>query len=152
MNETSRPDPRILVIANRTCPCPTLVDEIARRVGNANSEVLIVAPALNSRLRHWVSDVDEAIARAQHRVELALAALREHGIRARGEVGDANPLIAIADALANFSATEMVIATHPPGQSNWLEHRLIERATSRFNLPITHLISTYGLVQQGIAA
>ena len=152
MNETSRHAPRILVIANRTCPCPTLVDEIARRVGNADSEVLIVAPALNSRLRHWVSDVDEAIARAHHRVELALASLRERGISARGEVGDANPLIAIADALANFSATEIVIATHPPAQSNWLEHRLVERATSRFNLPITHLISTHGLVQQGIAA
>ena len=152
MNETNHHAPRIVVIANRTCPCPTLVDEIARRVGNAGSEVLIVAPALNSRLRHWVSDVDEATAAAHHRVEFALADLRERGISARGEVGDANPLIAIADALANFSATEIVIATHPPAQSNWLEDRLVERATSRFNLPITHLISTHGLVQQGIAA
>jgi len=140
------------VIANRTCPCPTLVDEIAGRVGNADSDVLIIAPALNSRLRHWVSDVDGAIARAHDRVDLALAGLHERGINARGEVGDANPLLAIADALANFPATEIVIVTHPPGQSNWLEHRLVERATSRFNLPITHLVSTHGLVQKGIAA
>jgi hypothetical protein len=87
----SRPDPqpstntpRILVIANRTCPCPTLVDEIAGRVGNADSDVLIIAPALNSRLRHWVSDVDGAIARAHDRVDLALAGLHELGINARG--------------------------------------------------------------------
>src|SRR6185437_3636955 len=155
----SRPDPqpstntpRILVIANRTCPCPTLVDEIAGRVGNADSDVLIIAPALNSRLRHWVSDVDGAIARAHDRVDLALAGLRERGIDARGEVGDANPLLAIADALADFPATEIVIVTHPPGQSNWLEHRLVEGAASRFDLPITHLVSTQGLEQQGIAA
>src|SRR5690349_3576982 len=71
---------------------------------------------------------------------------------ARGEVGDANPLLTIGDALANFPATEIVIVTHPPGQSDWLEHRLVERATSRFNLPITHLVSTHGLVPKGIAA
>jgi GABA permease len=152
MSETNQHPPRILVIANRTCPCPTLVDEIARRVGSADSDVLIVAPALNSRLRHWVSDVDQAIARAHDRVELALAGLRERGISARGEVGDANPLLAIADALANFAATEIVIVTHPPGRSNWLEHRLVETATHRFDLPITHLVSTHALVEVGIAA
>ena len=152
MNDVNQHSPRILVIANRTCPCPALVDEIARRVGNRDSEVLVVAPALNSRVRHWVSDVDGAIAGAQQRVDLALAGLRQRGISARGEVGDANPLLAIADALATFSATEIVIVTHPPGESNWLERRLIERATSRFDLPITHLVSTHGLADQVIAA
>jgi GABA permease len=152
MSAINQPAPRILVIANRTCPCPSLVDEVARRVGRAECDVLIVAPALNSRLRHWVSDVDEAVARAHDRVELALAGLRERGINARGEVGDANPLLAIADALAHFPATEIVIVTHPPGQSNWLEHGLVERAALRFDLPITHLVSTQGLEQQGIAA
>ena len=152
MNDINQHAPRILVIANRTCPCPTLVDEIARRVGTGDSEVLVIAPALNSRMRHWVSDVDKAIARAHHRVGLALDGLREHGISARGEVGDANPLLAIADALASFPATEIVIVTHPPGESNWLEHRLIERATSEFDLPITHLVSAFGLTDQLIAA
>jgi GABA permease len=154
MNDISQPAPRILVIANRTCPCPTLVDEIARRIAAAEreGEVLIIAPALNSRIRHWVSDVDMAIAQAHRRVGLALAALRERDISARGEVGDANPLLAIADALAAFPATEIVIVTHPPGQSNWLERRLIERAAARFGLPITHLVSTQGLADQVIAA
>jgi hypothetical protein len=63
MNDTNQHAPRILVVANRACPCPTLIDETERRVGNSDSEVLIIAPALNSRLRHWVSDIDEAIAR-----------------------------------------------------------------------------------------
>ena len=136
----------ILVIANRTCPCPTLVDEVARRASNTPTAVLVVAPALNSRLRHWVSDVDDAVARARERVRFAVAELRERGVSARGEVGDANPLLAITDALADFRASEIVIATHPEGQSNWLERRLIEKATARFDLPITHLVSTYGLV------
>ena len=85
MNHAQQPTPRILVIANRTCPCPTLVDEVARRAGETPTEVLVVAPALNSRLRHWVSDVDGAIARAHDRVELAVAELRERGVSTRGE-------------------------------------------------------------------
>jgi hypothetical protein len=142
----------ILVIANRTCPCPALVDEVARRASDAPTTVLVVAPALNSRLRHWVSDVDDAVAQARDRVELAVAELRERGISARGEVGDSDPLLAIADALANFQASEIVIATHPAGRSNWLERGLVETATERFDLPITHLVSSYGLVEEGVPA
>jgi hypothetical protein len=147
-----QPRHAILVVANRTCPCPTLVDEVARRAIDTPAQVLVVAPALNSRLRHWVSDVDEAVAQARDRVGFAVAELRERGVSARGEVGDANPLLAIADALAGFPASEIVIATHPEGQSNWLERGLIQKATARFDLPITHLVSSYGLVADGAPA
>lgn len=128
---------RILVVANRTCPCPELIDEIARRDPD---EVLVVAPALNSRLRHWVSDVDGAVAQARDRLAVALAGLRERGIGARGEVGDADPLLAIDDALAGFAASEILVSTRPPGQSNWLERGLIDKARARFAAPVVHLV------------
>src|SRR3954447_2130564 len=92
LNHVEQRTRRILVVANQTCPCPTLVDEIASRVSTARDEVLIIAPALNSRLRHWVSDIDGAIARAHERLEHALNGMRGRGLRARGDVGDANPL------------------------------------------------------------
>jgi hypothetical protein len=152
MNRLEQRQRRILVIANRTCPCPTLADEVASRASETRIDVLVVAPALNSRLRHWLSDTDEAVAHAHERLDLAVAELRERGIRARGEVGDADPLLAIADALARFPADEIVIATLPPGQSNWIERRLIVNARTRFDLPIAHLVSSYGLVEGGIAA
>ena len=143
---------KILVIANRTCPCPVLVEEVAKRATGAATDVLVVAPALNSRLRHWVSDTDHAVARARERVAVAVDALCERGVHARGEVGDADPLLAIADALASFAATELVIATHPLGQSNWLERGLIDKARARFELPLTHLVSTYGVAEELAAA
>jgi hypothetical protein len=80
-------------------------------VGTAPTGVLVVAPALNSRLRHWLSDVDDAVARARERLELAVADLRTPGVTARGEVGDANPPVAIDDAPARFPASPTVIAT-----------------------------------------
>jgi hypothetical protein len=151
MTPPNEPARRILVIANRTCPCPTLADEIARRAGAAPTDVLVVAPALNSRLRHWVSDVDDALARAHERLQLAIAALRRRGIVARGEIGDADPLLAIEDALAGFAADEIVIATLPAGRSNWIERGLVEKATARFGIPIAHLVSSYDLVEQAAA-
>jgi hypothetical protein len=43
----------------------TLHDVIARRTAGRRAEVLVVAPALNGRLRHWSSDSDAAREAAQ---------------------------------------------------------------------------------------
>ena len=142
---------RILVIANRTCPCPSLADEVALRANAAPTDVLVVAPALNSRLRHWLSDIDDALTRAQERLELAITALCRRGVVARGEIGDADPVLAIEDALASFPADEIVIATLPAGRSNWIERRLVEKATARFGIPIAHLVSSVDLAEQAPA-
>jgi hypothetical protein len=147
MNPVAQSVYRILVIANRTCPCPSLADEVARRAIAAPTDVLVVAPALNSRLRHWLSDIDEALARARERLGLATTALRQRGVIARGEIGDADPLLAIEDALAGFPANEIVIATLPAGRSNWIERGLVEKATARFGIPVVHLVSSYDMVE-----
>jgi hypothetical protein len=147
MHPAAQPVRRILVIANRTCPCPTLADDVARRASTAPTDVLVVAPALNSRLRHWLSDVDEALARARERLDLATSALRQRGVIARGEIGDADPLLAIEDALSGFPADEIVIATLPAGRSHWIERGLVEKATARFGAAVVHLVSGYDLVE-----
>src|SRR5437764_924842 len=46
----------------------------------------------------------------------------------------------LADALALFPADEVVIATHPPGRSSWLERNVVSRARARFHTPIHHLV------------
>ena len=152
MTHTRPQSAGLLVVANRTCPCPVLLDEVARRVSDAPIDVLVVVPALNTRLRHWLSDIDAAVTRAHDRLAVALADLRTRGVSARGEVGDANPLVAIDDALAHFPAVEIVIATLPAGQSNWLERGLIDKARARFDVPVTHLVSTEVPVDERLAA
>lgn len=143
MSELPR-NSKVLVVANRTCPCRDVLDDIRRRAG-ASGSVLLVAPALNSRLRHWVSDTDSALAAAHERLDRAMEYLGEAGVQVRGEVGDADPLVAIEDALAMFEADEIVISTWPPGRSNWLERDLIAKAEQRFDRPIVHLVSRYGV-------
>jgi hypothetical protein len=131
---------RILVIANETVGGHTLRSAILERSLDVREEVLVVTPALNSPLRHWVSDDDDARAAAQERLERSLAQLAEAGVEARGEVGDGDPLQAIEDALRTFGADEIIISTHPEGRSNWLERGVVENARQRFAVPITHVV------------
>jgi len=131
---------RILVIANETVGGRVLIEELIRRAGGREAEILVVAPALNSQLRHWVSDEDQARAAAQERVQASVARLTETGLAVRGEVGDGEPLQAMEDALRTFGADEIVISTHPVGRSHWLEQGLVQKARERFPVPITHVI------------
>ena len=134
---------RLLLVANRTCPCPTLPAQVLADVGDRTGEVLVLAPALNSRLRHWVSDVDDAVESAHERMRGTIGALRQNGLSVTGEVGDADPLAAMADVLATFAANRIMISTWPAEASNWLEKDLPSRAAERFGLPVHHIVSAY---------
>jgi hypothetical protein len=133
------PNKRTLVLANEAAEGRVLARAIG--TGADRAEVVVVAPALNSRLRHWVSDEDEARRAAQARLERCLAGLRDEGIDAHGAVGDADPLQAIADTLYVFGADAIVLATPPEDRANWQSRRLAHRARRRFPLPVIQLVA-----------
>ena len=39
-----------------------------------------------------------------------------------------------------FAADEVIISTHPPQKSKWLERGVVDRARREVPLPITHVI------------
>jgi len=131
---------RLLVVANETVGGSELLAELERHARGRATEVLVVTPALNSPLRHWVSDEDAARAAAAERLEASLRAMRAAGMDARGEVGDGEPLQAIDDALRTFAPDEIVISTHPEGRSHWLERGLVAAARERYECPVTHVV------------
>jgi nucleotide-binding universal stress UspA family protein len=96
-----------------------------------DADVLVVAPALNSRLRHWLSDEDAARRNAEERAAACVDRLERAGVPAHGRVGDADPLQAIADALPTFAADEIVIVAQPERSGV-----LAARARNRFALPV----------------
>ena len=130
---------RILAIANETVEGESFHELVLDQAGGMAAEVLVVAPALNSRVRHWFSDNDSAREEAEERLERTLARLTGEGIHAYGWVGDADPLDAIADALAVFEADQLIVATHPERKSNWLAREVVGRARERFGLPVAHV-------------
>jgi GABA permease len=132
---------RLLVVANETVQGEALLKEIRDRCRDRRCEVMVVTPALAaSRTSHWTSDIDEAIELARQRMELSLIEIKQLGLRAKGEIGDSDPNIAIEDALRVFPADEIVISTHPPDRSRWLEHGVVDKAREQIDLPITHVV------------
>jgi GABA permease len=47
---------------------------------------------------------------------------------------------AVEDALRSFPADEIVLSTHPPGRSNWLERGVVVAVRERFDVPVTHVV------------
>jgi hypothetical protein len=130
----------ILVIANETVAGERLREEIRRRSEGVTERVRVVCPALVSPVRYFASDEDAGRERAQERLEHSLEQLRTVGVTAEGEVGDADPLTALEDALRIFGADEVIISTHPEGRSRWLERGVVRAARERFDVPITHVV------------
>ena len=129
------PSRRILVIANETVGGDELLALLGTKSIDTDEEVLLVCPALNSRVRTWTSDEDPARADAQARLDASLSRLVDAGVSARGEIGDGDPLQALEDALREFPADEIVVST-PPGRSHWLEQGVVEQARQRYDVPI----------------
>jgi hypothetical protein len=146
---TSQPPPspestttkRILLLAGETVGAEPVVERLKELAGDGQAEVFVVAPALTSSpLQLAAGDVDDAIETARLRLESSLHMLREAGFEASGEVGDSDPNLALEDALRRFPADEVVVVTHPPARSKWLEMDLVEKARRTLSVPITHVV------------
>ena len=134
---------RVLVVANQTVGGRALLDELRNRVaGEPRSEILVVTPPLaGSAAEHWSSDIDKGIAEARERLDASVATMRGAGLEVRGQMGDHHdPNQAIEDALRTFAADEVVISTHPPERSRWLESGVIEKARRELPQPVTHVV------------
>jgi hypothetical protein len=106
----------------------------------ADAEVLVVAPALNSRRRFFLADPDSAIERAEEVQVETVERMDDEGIDAAGDTGESDPLLAVQDALQTFDADEIVLFTHPGGERNWLEEGLVDDAKGRFEPPVRHFV------------
>jgi hypothetical protein len=128
----------VLVVANETLAGEELTDRITH--GDSRSvEVDVLAPVLTSHLHYAMSDIDTELANARTRLQRSLVWAREHGIAARGEVGDPNPMIALEDELRDFGADEVIVVTHRREQETWQERGELERLRGELEVPVTHV-------------
>lgn len=129
---------RVLVVANEVVGGSRLVDEVVRRARDGAAQVKIVSPALvDSPLKLGAGEVDDAIEDARRRLQASVHALEHEGVEASGDVGEADPNLAIQDALRLFPADEVIIIAHPRERSTWLEEDVLERAQRELTVPVT---------------
>jgi hypothetical protein len=136
-----------LVVAHRTLVGEHLLDHV-RQLADQESEqeagttrFHLVVPVRHPDGHAWTDGEIEGVAR--HRLEEGLAAFREAGIEATGEIGDENPVYAASTALRNvdFECDAIVVSTLPSGVSHWLRIDVVSRMKREFDLPITHLVA-----------
>jgi hypothetical protein len=131
---------QILVLANETLAGDELRAKISELVRIGHHDVHVTVPALSSRFRYFMSDVDGPRSEARARLDASLVMLEEMGVQATGSVGDADPVRAFRDITVMFVPDHIVISTHPPGRSNWLEKNVVERVRELANVPVDHVV------------
>ena len=120
---------------------PVSADALRSAVEADDAEVLVVAPALNTKPRFFLADPDPAIERAEAVQEETVERLNEEGVDAAGDTGEEDPLLALQDALTTYDADEIVLFTHPEGNANWQEEGVVEQAREQFApKPVRHII------------
>ena len=129
---------RLLLVAIEPVDEPDAVESVraAAHAGpDREPEVLVLAPALNTLLSHWASDVGRARLDAQRKLVLTIGALAAAEVEARGTVGDPDPLQAIEDTLRQFAADEVIVALPSSGDGGEAR-KLVKELRRRLDLPV----------------
>lgn len=129
---------RVLIVANDDIADGDVASVLGPEEPDARLEVLVVTPSLNSWSGRLVADADSARRDAESRLNHSVAAIRRAGFAASGVVGDADPLLALDDALTVFAADEVVIASAAARADGWLGIKLVERARAWCGLPVRY--------------
>jgi hypothetical protein len=129
---------KILVLTSEPVAADQLRDSLPSDIDPRDAEVMVLSPALHENaLRFWVSDADEAIARADDVRRQSLKQLGDAGVAASGDTGEGTPDEAIEDALKTFAADHILIFTHPKSEQRYKEDVDSDELQERFGVPVT---------------
>jgi hypothetical protein len=113
------------------------IEQLRSAAGGEEVDLLLIAaPVEANPLRHTLGDIDGPKREASKRLQASLESLREAGLKARGEVGDPDPIQAAQDALLEAPADEVVIFEREASESRWFEGDLTERAEEAIEPPL----------------
>ncbi len=125
---TSSASARVLIVAHRTASTPLLLNAVRARAARSSCSFTLLVPR-----PYWDPDTDEAAAT----LELAIPLLEESaGGRVDAVIGDADPFVAVRDAVTSIGIDEIIISTLPARVSHWLRRDLPHRV-EHFGLPVT---------------
>ncbi len=129
----------VLLVANRTAATAGLCEAVRARAQRGPATFHLVVPANPHGLHRVVDPQEGDEGAADEALAAALPLLSEAaGSPVTGTVGDAEPLMAIEDAVNRGSYDEIVISTLPRRVSRWLHLDLVSKARG-LGLPVVHV-------------
>ncbi len=130
---------KVLVLTSEPITAGQLREALGSEGDPADPEVMVVAPALaDNAFKFWMSDADEAIARAEEVRRASVERLGNEGVSATGDTGEADPYTAIEDALKTFDADRIVLFTHGGEDQRYREDLDDREIAERFGRPVDH--------------
>ena len=146
---------RYLVVANQSLDSDELMGLVRERAAAGPAEFWLVVPgtpvkdlASNAMpipmpvmggIASLPAPPEEARRMAQAKLDAAVKKLTAAGVRAKGAVGDPDPLRAAEEATTTGEFDEIIVSTLPARMSRWLHQDLPGRLERRFHLPVTHV-------------
>lgn len=129
---------KLLVVTSEPLGAAQIREAAGGAADPADTELLVLAPALaESPLKFWLSDTDDAMARAAEVRSQTVRELSSEGLSAVGRTGVSDPVQAIADALVTFPAERIVIFAHQHGDDQRYREDIDEaELRERFGLPV----------------
>ncbi len=128
---------RLLIAAGEAASSTEALPFGIRELIEAADEVLVVTPALPTRLDWLTSATDKAREQADERLQAVLGQIVELGAEASGTVGADDPLLAFEDALAAFQPDHILVALRASQRAGWQERGLLDELVRRFGVPTT---------------
>lgn len=128
---------KILVLTSEPVTAEQVREALPGDVKPEDAEVMVVAPALQpTGLRFWMSDADDAIAKAEEVRRETVERLGAQGVPASGDTGESEPETAIQDALQTFPADRIVLFTHVGDAQEYREDVDPAEIEQRFGVPV----------------
>jgi hypothetical protein len=129
----------VLVVAHQTAVGSPLLDAVRQRSAQGPAKFHLVVPRRPHGMHKVVDPIEAGEEEARAVLREALPKLSEAaGSQVTGSVGDAEPLMAIQDAVNLGHYDEIIISTLPLGVSRWLKLDIVSKARA-LGLPVTHV-------------
>jgi len=127
------------VVAHQTAATERLLEAVRRRAESGPTRFHLVVPRTPHGVHEMIDPAQAGDDDAQRLLEEAISRLSEAvGEEVTGSLGDAEPLMAIHDAINFGHIDEIIISTLPRGISRWLKLDLVSK-TRGLGLPVTHV-------------
>ena len=129
----------VLVVAHQTAATEGLLAAVRERAQRGPAQFYLVVPRMPHGMHKVVNPEDSGEDDAQQVLREAPPRLsKAAGSEVTGELGDAEPLMAIQDAINLGHFDEIIISTLPRRVSRWLKLDLVSK-TKGLGLPVVHV-------------
>jgi hypothetical protein len=122
----------VLVVANVTAASDELLQTLQTAGAQGRASFTLIVPA---------TPFGGGREAAEAKLDKALQRLRAEGVEIEGEVGAADPIVAVTDVWDPKRFDEIIVSTLPMSVSKWLRAGLPERIARLTDAPVRHIVS-----------